>query len=85
MNTSMNRYRTEFFVECPTNLKKIRYLLDIETPFKLMVEDILNEVDRLNSDYHEDIADSLFESFGGRQVLRANHHGVEIETIRSER
>ena len=32
--------------------------------------------------YHENIADMLFEKFGGSQRLRAFHHGVEIETVR---
>jgi hypothetical protein len=33
--------------------------------------------------FHEAVADRLFESLGGRQVLTATHTGVEIETRRT--
>jgi hypothetical protein len=32
--------------------------------------------------YHEKVADNLHYQFGGRQILKAHHHGVDIETRR---
>jgi hypothetical protein len=80
----MNRYTTEFFSFCPTNNVRIKYSLLIETNQTIMVEDIINEVTLHDRGYHEAIADQLHRTFGGRQVVIADHHGVRIETVRGE-
>jgi len=46
-----------------------------------MVEDIVTMC-ALSRGHHEDIADGLKRSLGGKQTLSALHHGVEIETVR---
>lgn len=78
----MNLYRTEFFAFCPSNGVRIKYHLTIETTETIMVEQIVDEVTLHSKGYHENIADDLFRSFGGRQTLLAHHHGVDIETRR---
>jgi hypothetical protein len=55
----------------------------IETTYLLMVEELMAFLDKNHTEsYHEDIADQVFEAFGGSQYLVANHHGVLIETWR---
>lgn len=78
----MNSYSTEFFSICPTNSVRIKYCLVIQTNKIIMVEDIIDEVTLHHRGYHEAIADQLHRTFGGRQVLVAEHHGVKIETVR---
>lgn len=78
----MNRYRTTFFALCPANGTRIEYELEIVTGERLMVERIMEVVNAMTCGFHEDFADALQLSLGGSQVLRAQHHGVEIETIR---
>ena len=39
-------------------------------------------VQKLKEGKDEEIADDLLREFGGRQVMTANHHGVEIKTVR---
>lgn len=79
----MNAYSTEFFAQCPNNGARIKYSLRIETASVVSVEEILAAVDLIDQKFHEEIADDLFGRFGGRQTLRAHHHGVDIETVRS--
>lgn len=82
----MNRYSTNFFCACPNNGVRIEYRLTIESGTVLSVEDIIEGIG-INTDepeYHETLADLLLERFGGQQTLVANHHGVTIETERSE-
>ena len=78
----MNKYTTNFFAVCPNNGIRIAYELTITTGCNLRVEDILEEVGEIKTGFHEDIADQLMEAMGGSQVLKADHHGVCIETIR---
>lgn len=78
----MNTYQTKFIAECPANGARILYDLTISTGVSIMVEDINEFLSEVTSDYHESIADRLFEAFGGQQVLKADHHGVSITTIR---
>lgn len=81
-----NEYRTIFEAPCCVNERQVEYELVIETPGRvIMVEEILPAVAaaaRLEKPYHETMADFLFEKFGGRQTLKAFHHGVEILTER---
>lgn len=79
----MNTYTTEFFCKCPTNNVRIKYELEIQTTGVIFVERILDFVDKMDNQYHENIADILLEEFGGKQVLVACHHGVVIKTERS--
>lgn len=78
----MNKYTTNFFAVCPNNGIRIAYELTITTGCVLRAEDILAEVGEIKTGFHESIADQLIEAMGGSQVLKADHHGVRIETIR---
>lgn len=78
----MNIYTTEFFAFCPVNEVRIKYTLRIESATMIKVEDIIDEVTLHQRGFHEEIADQLHRVFGGMQKLNANHHGVDIETLR---
>ena len=78
----MNIYTTQFFAACPVNGARITYTLTICTGLVIKAEDITGFVDSIGQGLHEDIADSLLDRFGGSQRLKAEHHGVHIETIR---
>lgn len=77
----MNRYRHRFTVACPNNAVPVEYDLTIETRRTIMVEEIVKAC-RVDQAFHEALADTLLHAFGGRQTLRAHHHGVDIETVR---
>ncbi|WP_063900359.1 hypothetical protein [Burkholderia vietnamiensis] len=77
-----NIYRTHFVSRCPNNRQLISYLLEIDTDEMIHVEHITTATAMHESGYHEAIADDLFKRFGGRQILKAHHHGVDIETRR---
>lgn len=77
----MNAYTVEFFACCPNNGIRIKYRLRIETAEVIPVEQIAAAVDAEDG-FHEEIADRMFARFGGRQVMTADHHGVQIETTR---
>lgn len=78
----MNTYKTQFFAKCPANGVRISYDLTINTGSVIKVEDLIDEVGSIGEGLHEQIADRLHSKFGGSQVLKADHHGVRIETIR---
>lgn len=78
----MNIYTTEFFCKCPTNFVRIKYELEIQTTDVIFVESIMEFLDKIDNQYHENIADLLLEKFGGKQQLFACHHGVFIKTER---
>lgn len=78
----MNKYTTQFFCFCPTNGVRILYTWVIEANQVHMVEDLIDAVTLHGKGFHEAIADDLHREFGGLQLLKANHHGVEIETVR---
>lgn len=78
----MNRYTTIFFSKCPANNLRIKYELVIETHSTIFVEELLSFLSSFVVAYHENIADKLIEQFGGKQTLKAWHHGVLIETQR---
>lgn len=82
MLTVLNIYTTEFFAVCPVNEVRVKYTLKIETTEVIKVEQIIDEVTLQHRGFHEEIADQLHRVFGGRQTLKAHHHGVEIETLR---
>jgi hypothetical protein len=79
----VNRYSRIFVATCPNNGEQIIYTLIIETVGRMLqVEHIVTATALIKQGYHEQIADELHRRFGGRQVLRAHHHGVDIETVR---
>jgi hypothetical protein len=78
----MNKYETRFTNNCPTNGLTINYHLVIEYDRKILVEDLTKFLNEMMPTYHETIADKLVERFGGKQTLRALHHGVLITTER---
>lgn len=80
-----NRYSHTFVAACPNNGAMIIYSLVIETQGRMIqVEHIVTAISLIKQGYHEQIADELHRRFGGRQVLKAHHHGVDIETVRED-
>lgn len=78
----MNIYRYTFKAKCPNNDQRIAYELTLESPTMVMVEKITGCCDELVSGFHEDLADLLLLKLGGKQTIRAHHHGVDVETVR---
>lgn len=79
----MNIYRHQFIVSCPANSKPIIYALEIQSEKMIYAEKIIVACAMWQSEFHEKMADSLaFQFPNTRQVLRAHHHGVDIETQR---
>ena len=79
----MNAYQAQFFANCPNNGMRILYTLRIETTEMIPVEQIIARVEGAGETYHEELADELLLSLGGKQTLTADHHGVTITTTRS--
>ncbi len=78
----MNAYTVDFFANCPNNGIRIKYRLRIESTMTIRVEEIMAEVDRIDDQFHEEIATQLQNALGGMHTLIADHHGVTIETTR---
>lgn len=78
----MNIYRHQFVSTCPVNGASIIYVLEIRATATIRVEHIVTACALHPRAFHEAIADDLFERFGQVQILKAHHHGVDIETIR---
>lgn len=78
----MNIYRHTFVATCPSDGESIIYRLEIKTTKVIMVEHIKTATDLIKTGYHEQIADQLYDRFGGEHKILATHQGVEIETIR---
>ncbi|SAL47252.1 hypothetical protein AWB74_02117 [Caballeronia arvi] len=79
-----NIYRHTFVSRCPNNGKQIIYTFELRKPagVTVYVEHIVTAAALYDEAFHEQIADFFFKQFGGQQVLRAHHHGVDIETRR---
>lgn len=78
----MNTYSVRFKATCPNNGLIIAYKLTIKTREKIMVETIIAACHMHSSGYHEDIAAAIYARIGaGVHTLRANHHGVRINTV----
>jgi hypothetical protein len=77
----MNIYEHSFAATCPNNGLSIGYKLRIKTSGIIMVEDII-EACKVDSEFHEKLADKLHSKFGGKQIITAVHHGVKIKSIR---
>lgn len=81
----MNIYRHQFVVRCPANAMPIIYQLEVQSLKMIYVEKIVVACQMWQQEFHEKIADALAMQFPGtRQVLRAQHHGVDVETQRGE-
>lgn len=78
----LNKYTLKFSCLCPSNNKQINYTLELQSNEMIFVESLIEFVSQIESGFHEQIADSLEKRFAGLQVLKAHHHGVDIETIR---
>jgi hypothetical protein len=79
----VNVYTQRFDAPCPRNGKRINYVLKVFSRTAIQVEDLQAFVAALPGLYHEQIADRLFERFGGTQTLNAEHHGTGIQTVRT--
>lgn len=77
-----NIYNHTFVAECPSNHQPIVYALTISHDQMVKVEHIVMACALIKRGFHEDIADQLHDRFGGSHVLRAHHHGVDIESHR---
>ncbi len=81
-NRSSNTYRHTFTATCPSDEEIIVYRLEIRSQEMIRVERIKTATALIKEGWHEQIADGLAERFGGDQVIKAVHQGVEIETVR---
>jgi hypothetical protein len=81
--SALNIYRYSFKAICPVDQATIVYRLQIETDAVIKAESIVGECMFGQPVFHEDIADRLLKSLGGKQTIIATHAGVEIETKRS--
>jgi len=79
----MNIYEHRFCVTCPNDSKTIHYMLRIETESVVMAEAIEDACRLEPTAYHESIADTLFQKFGGKQTITARHGAVDITTVRN--
>ena len=81
----MNIYRHQFVCRCPNNSLPIIYQIEVQSKKMIYVEKIVIACQMWQQDYHDKIADALAGQFPGTyQVLRAHHHGVDVETQRGE-
>ncbi|WEZ90406.1 hypothetical protein P3R38_09135 [Pseudomonas sp. NyZ480] len=81
-NRSSNTYRHTFTAICPGDGEVIVYSLEIRSQSMILVEHIRTATALIKQGWHEQIADQLAERFGGDQLIKAVHQGVEIETVR---
>lgn len=81
-NRSSNTYRYTFTATCPDDGEVIVYSLEIRSQTMIRVEHIKTATALIKQGWHEQIADQLAERFGGDQVIKAVHQGVEIESVR---
>lgn len=81
-NRSSDTYRQIFTAACPSDGDVIVYSLEIRSEAIIRVEHIKTATALIKQGWHEQIADRLAVRFGGDQVIKAVHQGVEIETVR---
>lgn len=79
----MNIYRIDFTSRCPVNGDLIFYSLEIQSAEMIMAEKIETAVNG-GPALHEQLADELHMHFRGKQILKARHGNVSIETIRGD-
>ncbi len=80
----MNIYRAKFSCLCAKNSDVIQYSLEIHSERMIFIEDIEAAISEYKNQtaYHEPMADKLYRKLGGKQIMTANHGGIEIETRR---
>lgn len=81
-NRSSNTYRHTFTATWPSDGEVIVYTLEICSQAMTRVEHIKKATALIKQGWHEQIADQLGKRFGGHQVIKVVHQGVEIETVR---
>lgn len=77
-----NIYKHWFVAICPNDGEHIYYRLQIRTPKTILVEHIRTATALIKKGFQEQIADQLFDQFGGDLRLFGTHQGVEIESVR---
>lgn len=82
VTNGVNVYRRQFVSVCPADSDAIVYSLEIRSATMLRVEHINLALALEEKSFHEEIANRLFDRFGGEQRITAVHQGVEIETRR---
>jgi hypothetical protein len=81
----MNIYRHQFICACPADKRPIIYTLEVQSAKMIYVEKVVVACQMWQQEYHEKMADALIVQFPGTvQILRAHHHGVDVETRRGE-
>lgn len=86
-NISTNHYAVSFVGKCPVDGEAVDYVWRLQTEKLVMAEDMLEVVNgELSKSLHEQMADALFEQFGGVQRIDATHKSgrVQITTVRTE-
>ena len=79
----MNIYRLTFTAKCVHDNSLVEYAWTVHSGFTIMAEELRRIADGIREGLQEDIANQLFDRFGGQQVLVATHAaGVTIETLR---
>lgn len=77
-----NIYKHWFVAQCPNDGDQIYYKLQIRTTKTIFVEHIKAATALIKAGIQEQIADGLFDQFGGELRIWGTHQGVEIETVR---
>jgi hypothetical protein len=80
----MNKYEYQFVAVCPENGAFVSYSLVIFHEQTILVEHIKTACALHRTGYHEAIADDLYARFGGSQIMKADHHGVLITSLRGK-
>lgn len=78
----MNIYKGSFKSTCPSDGDIVSYNYSIISERTIMVEDILDFLSKYPEVYQEALADDMFKRFGGYQIIKGVHQGVEITTLR---
>lgn len=77
----MNTYRYTFAAACPGNGEQIIYSLELQHADMVRVEHIKTACALHREGFQEQIAADLHARFGGKLMLTAMHHGVQIVTV----
>lgn len=78
----MNTYELMATTICPVNNAIIEISIEIKSCHTIIVENLLNFLQENKNILHEELADKLQTKFGGKQIIKAFHHGVWITTER---
>ena len=79
----MNIYELNHIAKCPNGVLSDSYEITIKSSKTIMVEDILHELEKIESHiYQEDLATKLRSAIGAEISIVGYHHGIKITTIR---